>query len=587
MKNQKRIFLCGVFFLFLGTIILICREKIIISEYLSEHSIIEEIYFVPQEDNARKVKLYKYDDSDMFHAYITAAQGEEIKIYFNYCKNIILNNEVYSNGDKFPELPMDEPYLVQAIDWKGEVCAEAYITFYYLSDVSTIFITTNSGTMDEINDDKEHEESAYYAVYTQQTVLDSVGACTIKGRGNSTWGKEQKPYSVDLEDAKSILGMNAAADWALLCNYGDELPQLKNKVMFEIAQEMDVKFEPQGEVVNLYLNGQYNGLYLLAQRVSINDWYDNTSDTKQVRDAEFLLEFDERYEEEENYFLTEHQYVVIKDPKEVEQTQLSYIEDFVYNTERAIYNENGVNEETGKSYMDYLDMESWAQAFTLQNYFVQWDAEFASFYFYKPSQEDKLYAGPAWDFDMTCGKLYYGNYPRLSSHTLWIEDFKGKWLQNLVKHEEFQEYVRQAWIENYSPAISQVLTEDYSQIIDQFSPAIEMDKIRWNKKDSDFREKADELYNWLAERQTFLDDYYKNPEEYCAVTFEFPWGSIPYYVLKNTALEFLPCDEYGEYDKYTSRFGHEDIISWQNEEGEEVYADDIIGGNVTYYPIYK
>lgn len=584
MRNQKRFLLGTVFIFCVCAIIFIYNEKATVSKYLSEHSVIEDIYFVPQEDEARKVYLLRNDIENIFHAYITAKQDEQIKIYFNFCEKIIIDGHELKNGNVLPELTEGQSYWIQAVDWTGEVCETEQVVFYFMPDVPTVFITTNSGSMVEINDNKEYEESAYFAVYTPQKVLDSLGECTVTGRGNSTWGKEQKPYSIDLVDAEDILGMEATADWALLCNYGNELPQLKNKVMFEIAQEMGIENTPQSESVNLYLNGQYNGLYLLTQRININD---KSAGLSKKNDRTYLLEFDERYEEEKNYFLTEKQSVVIKEPKIVSQAQALNIEKLVSDAERAIYNRDGMNQETGKHYLDYIDMDSWSKAFMIQNYFTQWDIEFASFYFYKPIGVEKFYAGPPWDFDMTCGKMYYGNYPKLSAHTLWIEDFKGKWLQNMVKHEEFQEYTRGQWLDNYSLAISRVLTEEYGEIVKEFAPAVEMDKIRWNKADKDFQGEADKLYDWLVKRQAFLDDYYANPENYCAVTFEFAWGPIPYYVLKNTALNFLPCDKYGETDKYTSKFGYEDIVGWQNAEGQEVSADDIIEENVTYYPIYK
>lgn len=575
MSKQRRGFLCAVFFLLLGVLLLVYKEQKSIEEYLAEHSIIEEISFVPQEDTARTVRLYKADEAESYQAFITANSDEEIKVYFSYCEKILLDGEIYLNGDVFPKLEEGVPYFVQAMNRQGDICAEGDITFYYPADVSTMYITTETGSMEKINEDRTNVESAYYAVYTQQGILDSIGDCTIRGRGNSTWAKSQKPYSIDFQEPAGVLGMSSTADWALLSNWGDDATQVRNKIMFDVAREMGVDYLSQCEFVNLYLNGQYNGLYLLTQRVSVADG-----------ENEFLLEFDERYEKEINYFLTEHQSVVIKEPKEISEAQHSYITKFIQDVETAIYDESGINSITDKSFTDYLDMDSWSKMYMLQNYFVQWDVEFASFYLYQLAENGVLYAGPTWDFDMSCGKMYYGNYPKLSSQVLWLQDTKGKWLRRLSQQEKFMEYAEREYLSNYSPAISNAIEGNYWKMMGQINSAVEMDAVRWDKN-INFSKMADELYNWLLARQAFLDDYYENPEEYCAITFEFPWGTVPYYVHENTALGFLPCDEYGEYDKYTDRFGYDDIAGWQDAVGNEVYAEDVIKEDVTYYPIYK
>ena len=51
----------------------------------------------------------------------------------------------------------------------------------------------------------------------------------------------------------------------LLANTFD-MTNLLNRVSSQIAAELEMRDTPQGEFVNLYLNGRYNGLYYLAQR---------------------------------------------------------------------------------------------------------------------------------------------------------------------------------------------------------------------------------------------------------------------------------------------------------------------------------
>ena len=115
------------------------------------------------------------------------------------------------------------------------------------------------------------------------------------------------------------MGLESGTEWALLANYREDLQQLKNKVALDIAKRIGMKYTPDSTFVNLYVDGKYNGLYLLAQRVSvdggsvkINDLeYDNKSAAKYNTVPEnisggYLMEMDNRLSEEDSWFSTEN-----------------------------------------------------------------------------------------------------------------------------------------------------------------------------------------------------------------------------------------------------------------------------------------
>ena len=88
------------------------------------------------------------------------------------------------------------------------------------SGIASMFLTTESGSMDSINADPNHE----YSESGQMLVVDSDGAISyegelssIKGRGNTTWRNiEKKPYNIKLPSKASLLGMKASKKWCLL-----------------------------------------------------------------------------------------------------------------------------------------------------------------------------------------------------------------------------------------------------------------------------------------------------------------------------------------------------------------------------------
>jgi len=95
---------------------------------------------------------------------------------------------------------------------------------------------------------------------------------------------------------------------------------------------------------------------------------------------------------------------------------MSYISALYQAFEDAVMN-GGVHPDTGKDYREYVDLDSLAQCFLLLELSQCGDAFQSSTYFYKPAGEEKLYAGPLWDFDSAYGS-YDANFPDVDP-TLW------------------------------------------------------------------------------------------------------------------------------------------------------------------------
>lgn len=95
---------------------------------------------------------------------------------------------------------------------------------------------------------------------------------------------------------------------------------------------------------------------------------------------------------------------------------MSYISALYQAFEDAVMN-GGVHPDTDKDYREYVDLDSLAQCFLLLELSQCGDAFQSSTYFYKPAGEEKLYAGPLWDFDSAYGS-YDANFPDVDP-TLW------------------------------------------------------------------------------------------------------------------------------------------------------------------------
>lgn len=300
-------------------------------------------------------------------------------------------------------------------------------------------------------------------------------AIEIRGRGNSTWNNGYRdgkpntlpgdthtrkvPYNIKLEEKVSLFGMVKSKKWVLLANYMDR-SNLRNKLIFDLSGQMGM-YSTRSVFVNLVLNGEYMGVYMLCEKVDIdlfggivtdfedyaedfakavaNDYgYDKawrsafeeelcenlswlTEETyKGYRVADyvdlsgvstktgFLLEYD-GYADEDSFFITEHGVPLkvsnleyIKSNPTVFNGLKAYISEF----EEALFSDTFYNR-CGKHYSEYLDMEAFVDYFLLNTLILNVEFGYKSMYMVL-NPDGKLVLGPCWDYDWSSGNPFLG-----------------------------------------------------------------------------------------------------------------------------------------------------------------------------------
>lgn len=136
----------------------------------------------------------------------------------------------------------------------------------------------------------------------KETVLDGAEA-QVKVRGNWTTNYEKKPLRIKFAEKHSMLGMNDGGEyknWVLLAEYKDA-SMLRNKAALDIAGELlgaDGYYASDAEFVEVNINGEYWGVYLLAEQQQVNGGrVDITTVPKEYTgtDIGYFLEFDGNY----------------------------------------------------------------------------------------------------------------------------------------------------------------------------------------------------------------------------------------------------------------------------------------------------
>lgn len=174
------------------------------------------------------------------------------------------------------------------------------------------------------------------------------GTLGIKGRGNSTWWFDKKPYRLKLGSSSPLMGMPSDKNWVLLANAEDH-SQLRTMIATRFGQASNnLAWTPKFRTVELVLNGQYQGIYLLGEHVRISpnriniDPMTSSDNTGDAVTGGYHLELDWRLDSSGDVgFWTDpadmrYPYA-IKDPDAPTPEQLAYIKQYVEQLQLAVH----------------------------------------------------------------------------------------------------------------------------------------------------------------------------------------------------------------------------------------------------------
>lgn len=431
------------------------------------------------------------------------------------------------------------------------------IIWMHSENIPAVFINTESGTSEQINTDKDVKEPGHISVLEANgTISFDYPLTYIKGRGNTSYTEfEKKPYQIKLPESVPFLGMSSATKWVFISNSADPT-LLRNALSRNLAGHLGLAQSEEGKFVDLYLNGEYVGNYYVTEKIEVKKnrlnitdlekateiannnadfalyetaWSDTTKSREIPNEPEnitggYLIErdFDDRFlkevEEHGSYFITDsNESFILRSPEYASENQIAYIDNYIQNVENAILSPDGIDECSGEYYTDLIDLDSFVRKYLLEEVTANYDGGVASSYFYKDidSVNDKLFAGPVWDYDVTWGNApsYLGHISsspdrltRLAAHR-----DSSVWFSALYAKPEFYQELTSCYeneISDYLP----ILAEDIlPQLSDMTNASAAMDRARWEEEyrlHEDIADREEEiafLSDYILLRKKFLD----------------------------------------------------------------------------------
>lgn len=439
----------------------------------------------------------------------------ELQISMTPGTDVSLGGITISNAMPCDIFQLETPYEL-VID--GEHIAQ--LQFYQSGNVKTMYINTVTGSMDRVHEKLGVSETAVMTLISSDGKCEYVDDCiSIKGRGNATWGYDKRPYTLTLSQNAALAAMPPASKWILLANATDET-NLNNKLILDMANHAGLNWSPSCIYVDVYLNGSYNGLYLLTEKVEVGSNRLNID----TDSGDFLCKVDleERQFRLTNPFQTDGgRTIEISSPIVLTAERKSEIQTTVNQLEQTILSN------TDLRFVPDFDLDSWVKRYIIDEISGNIDSDMASSYFHYT--DGVFYAGPVWDYDMTLG-----NHMRNQASNSFIAKNAQKsdskfspWYSALYANKSFYNRTIELYQTTFLPILKQMIQSDILALTTEIQAASRMNSVRWKSMYTNLQamnpntvHTTEDLIKYLEEKMDFLASAWIDRTEFCTLQFE-------------------------------------------------------------------
>ena len=540
MSNRTK-YLCLAAVTLLLLVVVVCFVKV------GQESIAPFYIQLSVDGKSETVQLWERENGEYFVFLPSYAELSNSEIRLTTTIPVAVNGKIITDGMSCTVFQYGVAYDLTYTSWGRQ--RHNTVVFMKSANVATMHINTESGTMEYIHSEKGNEESGTISVYTAEGTLEYAGELfSIKGRGNNTWESfDKKAYSVELSRGVNLLGMGEAQEWILLAN-ADDPSHLRNKIVYDFAKNIGLAYSPDSRWVDVYLNDEYAGLYLLCER---NELHDERIDISPSGSFVVSLEKLDRLSPQ-NYphiITVNRQALRIHYPQNLTNEELTELAATWQSVENAILSIDGIDAQTGKTWTDLIDLNSWVKKYLVEEIVANGDGCFISQYFYfdGDSQEEKIYAGPVWDYDHTLGtrKAWALTIPNsFYANRLHVKDgFDSPWFYYLYQKEEFHEQMLEEYEIVFLPALELLLNttiQDYAQKIEG---AAKMDHVRWSVESDGMDAEVAEIRGFLEQRIDFLNETWIEGTQYHMVKVDQGFGAFYGYFAVQPGEKLTPLPE--------------------------------------------
>lgn len=385
----------------------------------------------------------------------------------------------------------------------------------------------------------------------------------VRLRGNGSLEAVKKPYRIKFEKKQNLLGLNdnlKAKSWVLLADYYD-YSMLRNASAFYLGNSLlnyADYYSSSYQHVNLYINGIYNGVYLLAEQQQVNegrvDILEPEEDNLDINIG-YLLELDSYAVNEGDYItlnlsnlstkdyngnnvpLSSMSYAIKSDY--FSEAQKKHIEKYLNNvfkimhsaiSENKYYKLNETYDLVEADFTDayqtinnVINLDSLFRVYILQELMKNIDVGFSSFYMFVDFSNDSKYTrltfGAPWDFDWSSGNVnghpYYASTGKFNHSNF---NHSNPWLLTISNANFFEAMIKDYYEIFDNSNVFENLVYNLDEISSTYAYDFEKNYAKWKTLGTqqhvystsdvlNFKTQKDAknfFKNWLTNRNEYL-----------------------------------------------------------------------------------
>lgn len=422
------------------------------------------------------------------------------------------------------------------------------------SKIPVISVTT---APDDMIASREKYTSCVVDVFNCDEKLEiNEASAGIKVRGNSSayYGDVSQilankvPYRIKFDKKTNMLGLNNGAEcksWVLLKSDWD---LIRNDIAFRFGRTImgDSNFCSDGQLVHLYVNEEFQGVYELCEQCQINPNRVDISEPEEGytdSDIGYYLELDNyaTSDEDNHYISMDYGNATVTDingetrqfvPAEYSikndlysQNQIDFIDKYLNNLFKIVYEacENGKYYKFDENYdlvdsdvttaeeavSAVMDIDSVRDMYILYEIVHDYDCGEGSFYMCvdlsKDSKCPKLKFTSPWDFNWAYNdstEKYYAGAFTDKNFVAKNGDRSNPWFIVLCKQDWFMATVKEKWTEMSQEKLLQGCIKTEREYLKEYDADLRKGE-EWGP------DSAEDLFNWIENRIYWLNSQWK------------------------------------------------------------------------------
>jgi hypothetical protein len=371
---------------------------------------------------------------------------------------------------------------------------------------------------------------------------DYNGKAGIEYRGSSSLNYPKKSYGFEtwtaegLDTVCSLLGMPDETDWVLHGPYSDKT-LMRNYLAYYVGRAMG-RYAPRTRFCELFINGQYEGLYVLIEKIKRDDGRVNIAKLEETETSGndltggYIVKIDRSNNSSNtdgwfspytgtspdnwNVFFAFHY------PRydQIVEEQKNYIENTITNFENVLHSDDFLDASTG--YKTLIDLESFVDYFIAVELAKNIDGYRLSTFLYKDrdDRDPLIHMGPLWDFDLSFGNCaYYEGYDPTGWYYSMSTDEWGTpfWWSKMMTDPVFTNALNCRWHSLRRWVLSdKSLLRKIDEWVTEINLAADRNYERWPilgewiSPDyfvgNSYEEEITYMKNWILDRTAWLDE---------------------------------------------------------------------------------